>query len=245
MELTSFPSVDALAAAVVDILKGVLRVNPRAVFGWPSGRTTLPVLRAVAQSPGFDARAATIAMMDDYVLDGPGGHVAVDPTAHYSCANWVSRHLLPAFPAGQAPRIIHPDVDAPAAYDRQLLDLGGVDVFLAGVGSSDGHVAFNPPGTPLERRTRIIALADSTRRDNLGTFPAFTSLDDVPAAGLTVGLDTIRDARRVIALAHGAGKADVVRRTLAAGSFDPQLPSTFLFAHPCSDLFVADLGVDL
>lgn len=244
MDLKSHSTTGDLARAVATIIRDTLAENPHAVLGWPSGRTTLPVLRMLQHS-ATDMSRATIAMMDDYVLGSVTHPIPIDPTAHYSCTNWVNADLLGPFAPQHRPNVVYPRVQEPGSYDRQLHEMGGVDVFLVGLGSSDGHVAFNPPGTRLDSRTRITPLAESTRRDNLGTFPNFGSLDQVPAAGLTVGLATIRDARRVIALAHGGGKADVVRRTVAEDHFIEELPSTFLYEHPAAELHTADLGADL
>lgn len=78
--------------------------------------------------------------------------------------------------------------------------------------------------------TRIVALADSTRRDNLSTFPTFRSLDEVPRFGVSVGLDTIaRHSRAAILLFLGAGKREALARTLATGSFDGRWPASIVF----------------
>ena len=141
----------------------------------------------------------------------------------------------------RSPTVIYPNPFDPERYEDEIASLGGIDTFIVGIGSSDGHVAFNPPGTHLEARTRVVQLANSTRIDNLQTFPEFESLSDVPQAGVTVGLATIADARRIVALAHGASKRTVIRQLLELTQFSPELPASFLYHHPHTELHTADL----
>src|SRR5690606_32844684 len=97
-------------------------------------------------------------------------------------------------------------------------------------GASDGHVAFNPPGTPLDSRTRIVELAPSTRRDNLSTFPAFASLDEVPTHGVSVGLGTIaRLSRRVVLVMHGSHKRHAATRLAQCSDFTPDWPASVIY----------------
>ena len=102
-------------------------------------------------------------------------------------------------------------------------------MFLLASGATDGHVAFNPPGTPLDSATRVEALAESTRRDNLGTFPEFGSLDAVPTHGVTVGLASVTRAKHAMMLLLGAQKRPALHRLLASGDFDPEWPATVVY----------------
>ncbi len=79
----------------------------------------------------------------------------------------------------------------------------------------------------------MLALAESTRRDNLATFPEFDSLDEVPTHGVSVGLGTIVDARSQRLVLHGAGKRAAAARVLALDSFDPAWPASIV--HACVD----------
>jgi glucosamine-6-phosphate deaminase len=240
MRITEFGSVDDLARAAVARIGEVVSGNPRAVIGWPSGRTTVPVLHEIARSGWHGAfRDATIVMMDDYAFPDGDGYSNCDPAAHYSCQTWIETELAPALGGS---RVLVPDAAYPADYENRIADAGGIDLFLVGVGASDAHIAFNPPGTPADSITRVIELADSTRRDNLGTFPQFGSLTDVPRHGVTVGLATITSARAVIGIAHGLGKAGAVQRVLDAGGFTPDLPATALYLHPDAEFMMAAIN---
>ncbi|MBQ9235331.1 MAG: glucosamine-6-phosphate deaminase [Alphaproteobacteria bacterium] len=93
------------------------------------------------------------------------------------------------------------------SYERAIAKAGGIDLFLGGVGS-DGHIAFNEPFSSLTSRTRIKTLAPSTIKDNSRFFGG--DMQKVPTQALTVGVGTIMDAKEVIIMATGAGKAEAV-----------------------------------
>ena len=126
-----------------------------------------------------------------------------------------------------------PDARDPGAYDGRIAKAGGIDLFLLASGASDGHVAMLGPGAPRDGRTARVRLAESTRRDNLVTFPRFRSLDEVPAEGVSVGLATIAEADAARMVLVGADKREAARRLLALDRFDPSWPASIV--HDCAD----------
>lgn len=203
------------------------------VLGCPAGRTPVPIYEALARR--VDVARFQIVMMDEYVVDGQW----VPEAAPHSCRRFIAQY----FPMQH----VHtPDPRDPEAYETLIDDLGGVDVFILALGATDGHVAFNPPGSPADSRTRVIELSEETRRDNLGTFPSFASLDDVPRHGVSVGLATISSqSRAAVLVAHGAHKADAIARTLALDAFDPSWPASIIYscANPSIITDVTNLRV--
>lgn len=210
------------------------------ILGCPGGRTpktTYQALSRLAAERGADLSKLVIAMMDDYVFPSGGGYVHCPEDAHYSCRRFGYEEIwkvvngnLPA--ARQVPRsqVWFPDPTDPEEYDLKMKEVGGIDFFILASGSSDGHVAFNPPGSALESGTRIIPLAETTRRDNLGTFPDFKDLSEVPAHGVSVGLGTIhRLSTEAVLLIHGAHKQEAVRRLKDLGDFSPEWPASVIF----------------
>jgi glucosamine-6-phosphate deaminase len=88
------------------------------------------------------------------------------------------------------------------------------------------------------RRTSVVEIAGTTRRDNLATFPRFGSLDDVPTHGVTVGLGTIASSRAVRLVLHGADKREATARLLALDRFDPTWPVSIVHEHPDAQILV-------
>ncbi len=113
-----------------------------------------------------------------------------------------------------------------AAYEKQIIDAGGIDVQLLGVGRT-GHIGFNEPGSRRDSRTRPMVLDRVTRSDAASDF---FGEEYVPLRAITMGVGTIMEARRVILLAVGEGKAAVVRR-LVEGEPTPAIPATHLQSH--------------
>jgi glucosamine-6-phosphate deaminase len=96
-------------------------------------------------------------------------------------------------------------------YEQKIEEVGGIDLFLGGVGS-DGHIAFNEPGSSLSSTTRIKTLTRDTVIANSRFFD--NDVDQVPKTALTVGVKTIMDAKEVLIIANGHAKALAVRHVV-------------------------------
>jgi glucosamine-6-phosphate deaminase len=234
------------------VLKGIADARGRAyLLGCPTGRTPRPAYRAMAsilEREPTDLSHLVLVMMDEYLVTDPatGKLRLVDSLAHYSCLGFAEREIVtplnasvPAAMRMPAENVWFPDPEEPEEYDRRISAAGGIDCFLLASGASDGHVAFNPPGSDPNSRSRVIELAEETRRDNLKTFPDFTSLDMVPRYGVSVGLATIRAARHAILMLIGTGKREAFARVTRAAGFDPSWPATTVLQCASHDI-VAD-----
>lgn len=231
---------DELGAAAARLVADRFEAaGPRFVLGCPGGRsaaTTYAALATELADRRLDLSQLVILMMDDYLVTaGNGQFRREDPHAPHSCERFGQRDIIGQLNAAVRPHhriplenLWLPDPADPAAYDERITAHGGVDVFLLATGASDGHIAFNPPGSSINSRTRIVRLPDTTRRDNLSTFPTFEGeLDRVPTHGVTVGLGTIKDnSREVVMLVHGSDKQYAVQRLVTAEGFDPEWPAT-------------------
>jgi glucosamine-6-phosphate deaminase len=113
-----------------------------------------------------------------------------------------------------------------ADYERRMVEAGGVDVQILGIGAN-GHLGFNEPGSALTSRTRVKRLSERTRRDNARFFD---SLDAVPTHCVTQGLGTVLDARRLVLVASGSGKAAAVAAALE-GPLSASCPASVLQWH--------------
>jgi glucosamine-6-phosphate deaminase len=216
---------DEVAATILDRLAAT--GSRPFLLGCPSGRTAMPVYRALARhaARGVDLSRLVIVMMDDYVESDALRRVA--PSLSYSCLGFAQREIVA--PIGQDIEIWVPDPADPSRYDEVIDAAGGIDLFLLASGAGDGHIAFNQPGTPRSSRTHVTDLGEATRRDNMGTFPEFTTLEMVPTRGVTVGVDTIASlSREVIMIVSGALKNKAFNRIVEASSYEPDWPATIV-----------------
>ena len=131
-----------------------------------------------------------------------------------------------------------------AAYEAAIVEAGGIDLFMGGVGE-DGHIAFNEPFSSLQSRTRIKTLTPDTIAVNSRFFGG--DISQVPTRALTVGVGTIMDAERVVILATGRKKARALRHAIE-GSYNHQWTLSALQLHKagiivCDDAAAEELRV--
>jgi glucosamine-6-phosphate deaminase len=112
-------------------------------------------------------------------------------------------------------------------YEREMAAVGGVDLAIVGIGAN-GHIAFNEPGTPFDSRTRVIELTIASRAAHAAEFG---SAEQVPERAITMGIGTILQARRIVLLALGSDKAEIVARAIE-GPITRDVPASALQTHP-------------
>ena len=111
-------------------------------------------------------------------------------------------------------------------YEQQIIDAGGIDIQVLGIGRT-GHIGFNEPGSDHRSRTRLITLDGVTRTDAASDF---FGAGNVPRRAITMGVGTILAARHIFILAFGENKAQIVLRTIE-GEPSPAVPATYLQQH--------------
>ena len=111
-------------------------------------------------------------------------------------------------------------------YDNKIKQVGGIDLQLLGIGRT-GHVGFNEPGSHINSGTRIITLDHITRID---ASSAFNGTANVPKRAITMGVSTILRSKRILLLAWGQNKAEIIKRTIQ-GEITSEVPATFLQNH--------------
>jgi glucosamine-6-phosphate deaminase len=228
MEIVILPDADLIGALVADAIEGLVRRRPDAVLGVATGSSPLPVYRELIARRDAGA-GPSFAAIRFFTLDE---YVGLPAGSRASYRSTIARELTD--PLGIDPAHVYgPDPtpeglpDAGERYERAIRDAGGIDLQLLGIGS-DGHLAFNEPGSSLASRTRIKTLTEQTRRDNARFFD---TLENVPQHVLTQGLGTIRNARHLVLVATGAGKAAAVAAAVE-GPVRASCPASVLQLHP-------------
>jgi glucosamine-6-phosphate deaminase len=227
VEVVIVPDAEAGGEVIAEAIAGLVTRKPDALLGVATGSTPLPVYRALAarvRSGAVDVARLRVCQLDEYV-GLPAGH----PESYRSV---VLREVVE--PLGLSPEaFLGPDGGAEdlraacEAYDAALAAAGGVDLQLLGIGA-DGHIGFNEPCSSLVSRTRIKTLTQQTREDNARFF---ASPDEVPHHVITQGIGTILEARHVVLLATGEGKAEAVAQAVE-GPLAALVPASALQLHP-------------
>ncbi len=111
----------------------------------------------------------------------------------------------------------------------------GIDLCILGIGSN-GHIAFNEPGSSFKSRTRVVDLSEQTIQDNSRFFD---SIDDVPKQAITMGLGTIMESKRIILMANGKHKLNILKVAMN-GEVTEDVPASILQKHNDAEVFYCD-----
>jgi len=227
MEVLIYPTYEAMSAAAAEEIARIVRAKPDAVLGLATGSTPLGLYAELIRmhtEQGLDFSKATSFNLDEYVGLRPDH----DQSYRYFMNDNLFKHInIPAERTHVPDGMADDPVAACAEYERRIADAGGIDVQVLGIGS-DGHIAFNEPGSSLASRTRVKTLAQQTIEDNARFFE---KIEDVPVYAITMGVGTILEARQLILLANKASKADPVAAAIE-GPVTSMVTASALQLHP-------------
>jgi glucosamine-6-phosphate deaminase len=236
MEVVILADAKEIGCFAADAIGALLERKPDAVLGLATGSSPLAIydeLAARYEAGEISFRQARVFTLDEYVglpADHPQRYRTVIEDVFVSRVDFVPG-------AVEGPDGLATDIPAAcAAYENAIRGAGGVDLQILGIGT-DGHIAFNEPGSSLASRTRIKTLTRQTRLDNARFFD--DDVDAVPTHCLTQGLATIMAARHVILVATGRGKAEAVHQ-LTEGAVSALWPATILQHHPHATVLLDD-----
>jgi glucosamine-6-phosphate deaminase len=195
-----------MSKAAARMVANVLNAKPNAVLGLATGSTPLGLYRELVRmhvEEGLDFSQVTTFNLDEYV-----GLTKKHPQSyHYFMQENLFKHINIPKQNVYIPSGTTDNYEAFCKwYERRIVECGGIDIQVLGIGS-DGHIAFNEPGSSLGSRTRIKTLAKQTIDDNARFFE---KPEDVPVYAITMGVGTILEAHRIVLLANGKSKANAV-----------------------------------
>jgi len=233
MEVVVLPNYEEMSRAAAQIVADVLNAKPNAVLGMATGSTPLGLYQELVRmhrEEGLDFAQVTTFNLDEYVglrPDHPQSY-------HYFMHENFFRHVNIApgniyIPSGTTSNYR----SFCEWYERRIQECGGIDVQILGIGS-DGHIAFNEPGSSLSSRTRLKTLAKSTIDDNARFF---ARKEDVPIYAITMGVGTILEARKLVLLASGQNKAAAVA-AMIEGPVTSMITASALQLHPDAKVFL-------
>jgi glucosamine-6-phosphate deaminase len=220
------PDASEASRSVAQIIADAVRSNPQIVLGLATGGTPLEAYRELIRMH----REAELDFSDvhSFNLDE---YLGLSPEHPQSYRFFMQQHLFDHINIDSAharvPNGLVTDVLTHAQeYEQQIRAAGGIDMQLLGIGSN-GHIAFNEPGSAIDSRTREIDLTADTIQANSRFFD---SIDQVPRHAITMGIGTILEAKRIVLMATGQAKAEAVRLAIEADA-DPANPASLLQQH--------------
>ncbi|TFF36550.1 glucosamine-6-phosphate deaminase [Mucilaginibacter psychrotolerans] len=215
----------AVAARIAALIRGKQALGQQTVLGLATGVTPIGVyaeLIRLHREEGLSFKDVITFNLDEYY--------PMKPDAAQSYVTFMNENLFDHIDIDK--NLVHiPDgtleqEDVAAFcldYERQLSELGGLDLQLLGIGRT-GHIGFNEPGSAPNSGTRLVTLDDLTRRD---ASRDFGGKQNVPTKAITMGVGTIFKAREIILMAWSAKKASIIRKAVE-GEISGDVPATFL-----------------
>lgn len=223
IEAKDYADMSRKAAAVI---AAQIVTKPDCVLGLATGSTpigTYDRLVEMYNQGDLDFSGISTANLDEYK--------GLDRQNDQSYYYFMHKHLFDRVNVDaertNVPNGMEPDSDKESArYEELIASLGGVDLQLLGIGHN-GHIGFNEPAECFDKTTHCVDLAESTIEANKRFF---ASADDVPKQAYTMGIGTIMAARKILVIASGEDKAEIVAKAFF-GDVTPQVPASILQMH--------------
>ena len=216
-----------MSRKAANIISAQIIMKPDCVLGLATGSTPVGTYRQLIE--WYEKGDLDFSRVSTVNLDEYRGLTHIDPQSYYYFMQEnLFDHVNIDKTATHVPDGTNPDAaDACVKHEQIIKSLGGIDLQLLGLGNN-GHIGFNEPGAAFEKETHLVDLAESTIRANARFF---TSIDEVPKQAYTMGIRTIMQAKKILVVVSGEGKADIVSRAFF-GPVTPEVPASILQMHP-------------
>ncbi len=223
---------EEMSQKAFELVVEVVKEKPNAVVGFATGTTPLGLYANMIKD--HKENGTSYKQMKTVNLDEYAG---LDENSDQSYVYFMRKNLFNHIDVDLNNTNIEngkaQDREAECARYNALLDKMQQDVQILGIGSN-GHIAFNEPGTPFGSVTHIVDLTESTIKDNSRLF---ADINDVPRQAFTMGLKNIMKAKKIVIMANGANKAQAVYDMLY-GEVTEKVPASILQLHPDCTLIV-------
>jgi glucosamine-6-phosphate deaminase len=219
---------NAIAHAIAALIRKKQEKNKTCVLGLATGSSPLSVYRELVRlhkEEGLSFKNVITFNLDEYY---PIAKEDIQSYHYFMHSNLFDHIDIPKeninIPNGEVPQ---EEVRASSiAYDKKIKEVGGIDLQILGIGRT-GHIGFNEPGSHLNSQTRTITLDHLTRFD---ASASFQGLENVPRKAITMGIQTILNAKRIMLMAWGTNKAEIIQKAVE-GEISPIIPTTYLQYH--------------
>ena len=236
MKFISVKTYKELSEKAADLIAAQILVKPNCVLGLATGSSPIGIYKRLIEdnkNGKLDFSTVTSVNLDEYVgLDGTN-----DQSYRYFMNTNLFDHVNIDTSKTFVPNGCAADLKAEGeAYDNMIKDLGGIDLQLLGIGL-DGHIGFNEPDETFTAATHEVKLDESTIKANARFFK---NEDEVPKTAITMGMMSIMQAKKVLLVANGAAKKDIVQKSFF-GPIDPKVPASILQLHPDTTVIYSEI----
>lgn len=200
--------------AALEVKKKIQKGN-QVNLGLPTGGTPIGMYKELVNDSHLDWWNVTTFNLDEYE--------GIDPNHPESYENFMNRNLFDHIEIDRF-NVWFPSLEK--VYDDVIDNMGGLDLTILGIGTN-GHIAFNEPGSPFNSKTRLVDLDKQTIEDNARFF---NSIDEVPTQAITMGLDTIMKSKEILLIAQGKKKLDIIQKAMF-GDITEDIPASILQQH--------------
>ena len=226
MKIIRVKDYDELSLEGTKIVGEFIKNNPQATLGLATGSSPIGLYQNLIKM--FQNKEISFKEIKTYNLDEYCGLPKSHPESYYS---FMYRNLFSHVDIKDEnihiPSSEGEDMQKNCDDYNRLLHQTTIDLQLLGIGGN-GHIGFNEPGTPFDRETFLVKLAERTRQDNK---MLFKEDEEVPRYAITMGIKNIMEAKKIVMLISGKSKAEAVKRLLS-GEITTNFPASILHKHP-------------
>ncbi|NMA15851.1 MAG: glucosamine-6-phosphate deaminase [Erysipelotrichia bacterium] len=227
MKVITCKDYEEVSDRAAEIMLDVVKNNPKAILGLATGSSPIGLYQRMIkdhQENGTSYAEITTFNLDEYV-----GLEQEHPQSYYTFMHQnLFNHIDIKKENVNLPSVQGEDMQANCDAYNELLSKYKIDLQLLGIGSN-GHLAFNEPGTPFDSVTQVVDLLDSTIQDNARFFD--NDMSKVPTQSITMGIKNVMDAKRILLIASGKNKAEAIYQTVKA-EVSTDCPASILQRHP-------------
>ena len=226
MKIIIAENYEKMSRAAADLIAAQILVKPNCVLGLATGSTPIGAYENLVkryENGELDFSAVTSVNLDEYC----GLDETNDQSYRYFMNDHLFNHVNISKEKTFVPNGMAEDYEAEGKrYDALIDSLGGIDRQLLGIGHN-GHIGFNEPADHFPVGTHPVALNEKTIQANARFF---ATIDDVPKSAITMGIRAIMQAKKVLLIAGGADKAEILKKALL-GPVTPEVPASILQLH--------------
>ena len=226
MNLRVVNSYEELSKVAASELSKVIKEKPNAILGLATGGSPIGMYKELIkmyEKKELDFSKVTTVNLDEYIVLNPEHSQSYRYFMNDNLFNHININIANTF----VPNGLAKDLEVECKeYDKRIIELGGIDIQLLGVGNN-GHIAFNEPDEQLSAGTHVISLTENTIEANARFFD---NINDVPRKAITMGVGGIMKAKKIILIASGASKAEAIKG-LFSGKITTENPASMLQMH--------------